>query len=59
VSAGQSDLLAKAIHQLIVNPQMRYSMQMGSFRLAQEKFDIEKLVFRLLDIYQALLLTRQ
>jgi len=59
VPAGQPDQLANAIHQLVVNPQMRYSMQTGSFRLAQENFDIEKLVFRLLDIYQALLLPRQ
>ena len=58
VPAGQPDQLAKAIHQVVVNPQMRHSMQMGSFRLAQENFDIEKLVFRLLDIYQALLSPR-
>jgi glycosyltransferase involved in cell wall biosynthesis len=55
VPAGQPDQLANAIHQVIVDPQMRHSMQKGSFRLAQENFDIEKLVFRLLDIYQALL----
>ena len=56
VPAGQPDQLANAIHQLIVNPQLRSSMQMCSFRLAQENFDIEKLVSRLLDIYRALLL---
>ena len=44
VPAGQPDQLANAIHQLVVDPQMRYSMQTGSFRLAQENFDIEKLV---------------
>jgi glycosyltransferase involved in cell wall biosynthesis len=59
VPAGQPDQLANAIHQLIVNPQLRSSMQMSSFRLAQENFDIEKLVSRLLEIYQALLLPRQ
>jgi len=58
VPAGQPDQLANAIQQLMANPQMRYSMQIGSFQLAQEKFDIEKLVSRLLDIYQTLLLPR-
>jgi glycosyltransferase involved in cell wall biosynthesis len=55
VPAGQPYQLAIAIHQLIIDSQMRYSMQIRSFCLAQENFDIEKLVFRLLDIYQALL----
>ena len=55
VQAGQPDQLADAIHQLVINPQLRGSMQMGSFRLAQENFDIEILVSRLLDIYQSLL----
>ena len=55
VQAGQPDQLADAIHQLVINPQLRSSMQMGSFRLAQENFDIEILVSRLLDIYQSLL----
>ena len=59
VPAGQPDQLANAIHQLIVNPQMRYSMQINSFRMAQENFDIEKLVVRLLNVYQALLLPSQ
>jgi glycosyltransferase involved in cell wall biosynthesis len=59
VPAGQPDQLAVAIYQLIINPQMRYSMQVDSFRLAQENFDIEILVSRLLDIYQALLLPCQ
>jgi glycosyltransferase involved in cell wall biosynthesis len=59
VPAGQPGQLANAIHQLIVNPQFRSSMQKNSFRRAQENFDIEKLVFRLLEIYQALLLPRQ
>jgi glycosyltransferase involved in cell wall biosynthesis len=56
VPAGEPDQLASAVHQLVVDPQMRRSMQRGSFRLAQEKFDIEKLVLQLLDIYQAVLL---
>lgn len=56
VPAGNPDQLANAIQQLVANPQLRNSMQMGSFRLAQENFDIEKLVCRLLDIYQALML---
>jgi glycosyltransferase involved in cell wall biosynthesis len=59
VPAGQPDQLAHAIHQLIVNPQMRYSMQASSFRLAQENFNIEKLVSRLLGIYRVLLLPHQ
>jgi glycosyltransferase involved in cell wall biosynthesis len=56
VPVGQPDQLAAAIRQLVDNPQLRHSMQAGSFRLAQENFDIEKLVLRLLDIYQAVLL---
>jgi glycosyltransferase involved in cell wall biosynthesis len=56
VPVGQPDRLAAAIQLLIDEPQLRYSMQAGSYRLAQENFDIEKLVIRLLDIYQAVLL---
>jgi glycosyltransferase involved in cell wall biosynthesis len=59
VPAGEPEQLANAIHQLVACPQMRYSMQAGSFRLAHENFDIEKLVIRLLDIYQSVLLSRQ
>jgi glycosyltransferase involved in cell wall biosynthesis len=58
VPAGQPDQLANAIQQLVVDPEMRSSMQMCSFQLAQENFDIEKLVLRLLAIYQILLLSR-
>jgi glycosyltransferase involved in cell wall biosynthesis len=53
VPAGQPDQVANAIHNLLANPQLRHSMQIGSFQMARENFDIEKLVFRLLDIYQA------
>jgi glycosyltransferase involved in cell wall biosynthesis len=56
VPAGQPDQLADAIQQLLVDPQMRYSMQAASFRMAQENFDIEKIVSGLLEIYQATLL---
>jgi glycosyltransferase involved in cell wall biosynthesis len=56
VPAGQPDQLAVAIQQLVANPQIRSSMQIGSFRRAQENFDVEKLVFRLLDIYKEALL---
>lgn len=56
VPPGQPDQLAVAIHRLIVDPQIRHSMQAASFQLAQEKFDIENLVSRLVDIYQTLLL---
>ncbi len=59
VPSGQPDQLANAIHKLVVNPQMRYSMQVSSFRLAQENFDVEMHVTRLLDIYQSLSLLRQ
>jgi glycosyltransferase involved in cell wall biosynthesis len=59
VPAGQPDQLAIAIHQLIVNPEMRYLMQVGSFQLAQKNFGVEDLVSRLLEIYQTLLLPRQ
>jgi glycosyltransferase involved in cell wall biosynthesis len=56
VPAGQTDQLAAAIGQLVDDPQLRYSMQAGSLRLAQENFDIEKLVLGLLDIYQTVFL---
>jgi glycosyltransferase involved in cell wall biosynthesis len=59
VPAGQPDQLADAILQLIRNPQMRHSMQINSLQLAQENFDVEKRVPRLLDIYQTALLPRQ
>jgi glycosyltransferase involved in cell wall biosynthesis len=55
VPAGQPDQLANAIYQLVANPHVRHSMQTDSFLRAQENFDIEKLVLRLLVIYQALL----
>lgn len=58
VPAGQPSQLANAILQLLGDPQMRRSMQIKSFQLAQEYFDVEKLVPRLLDIYQASLSMR-
>ena len=59
VPAGEPNQLANAIHQLVADPQTRHSMQVESLRLAKEKFDVEKLVVRLLDIYQSLLLPRE
>ncbi len=38
VPAGQPDQLANAIQQLVVDPQMRYSMQTESFRSGAGKF---------------------
>ncbi len=58
VPAGQPDQLAAALLQLIDSPQTRSAMQRESLRLAQENFDIEKLVARLLDIYQSALAPR-
>jgi glycosyltransferase involved in cell wall biosynthesis len=55
VPAGQPDQLAKAIYQLIVDPPMRWLMGENNLRMAQENFDIEILVSRLLDIYQTIL----
>jgi glycosyltransferase involved in cell wall biosynthesis len=55
VPVGQPDQMAEAIHQIVADPQMRRSMQENSIQLAQENFDIEKLVSRLAGIYQALL----
>ncbi len=59
VPPGQPDQLANAIHQLVADPQLRRSMQTASFRMAQENFDIEKLVSRLLDVYHTLLVPPQ
>jgi glycosyltransferase involved in cell wall biosynthesis len=56
VAPGRPDQLASAIFRIVVDPQLRHSMQRGSSRLAQENFDIEKHVARLLNIYQALFL---
>jgi glycosyltransferase involved in cell wall biosynthesis len=55
VEPGEPEQLATAIHQLVVDSKLRHSMQAASFQLAQENFDIEKLVLRLIDIYQTLL----
>jgi glycosyltransferase involved in cell wall biosynthesis len=51
--------MADAIHQIVANPQLRRSMQKNSLRLAQENFDIEKHVARLLEIYATLSLSTQ
>jgi glycosyltransferase involved in cell wall biosynthesis len=58
VPVGQPERMAEAIRQLVADPEMRRSMQENSLRLAQENFDIEKLVSRLLEIYQSLALPR-
>ncbi len=59
VPPGQPDQLASAIRQLVVNSEMRYSMQTNSFQLAQENHDIEKLVLRLIEIYKTVLLPQE
>jgi glycosyltransferase involved in cell wall biosynthesis len=54
IPAGEPDQLAEAIHQLITDPHLRKSMQKVSLQQAQENFDVEKLVLRLVSIYRAL-----
>jgi glycosyltransferase involved in cell wall biosynthesis len=52
VDAGCPDQLAEAIHRLVIDPNLREAMQVNSFRIAQEKYDIEKLVDQLIGIYE-------
>ena len=51
VEAGQPQQLAEAIHHLAVDRELRAAMQLNSFRRAQEQYDIEQSVLRLLGIY--------
>jgi glycosyltransferase involved in cell wall biosynthesis len=57
VPAGQPDQLAAAIRRLVVDADMRYSMQVVSFQLAQENYDMERLVLKLVDIYNTVLMS--
>ena len=56
VPAGQPDQLAAAIRKLVIDADMRYSMQVVSFQMAQENHDMEHLVLKLVDIYNAVLM---
>jgi len=51
VESGNADQLMDAIHELIINSDLRFSMQLESFRIAKENHDIEKLVNELIKIY--------
>jgi glycosyltransferase involved in cell wall biosynthesis len=55
VDAGSIDQLVSAIQILSTDPDLRFSMQMNSYQTALEKFDIEKLVPRLVSIYNTAL----
>jgi glycosyltransferase involved in cell wall biosynthesis len=52
VDAGSPDQLATAIKYLSTDPDLRIEMQLKSFQRAFDKFDIEKIVPRLIDIYE-------
>lgn len=52
VPAGDPAQLASAIQSLVADPETKYCMQMGSFRMAQENFDVERLVLRLVETYR-------
>jgi glycosyltransferase involved in cell wall biosynthesis len=49
VEAGHPDQLAEAIHRLVIDPDTRKSMQVNSFKIAQEEYDVEKLVIKLVE----------
>jgi glycosyltransferase involved in cell wall biosynthesis len=55
VPPGQPDQLAAALHQLAFNDELRRSMQLSSYRLASERYDMERRVSQLVDVYQAAL----
>jgi glycosyltransferase involved in cell wall biosynthesis len=56
VDAGRADQLVNAIEYLRSKPDLRSSMQLYNSRSAMEKYDIEKLVPRLVKIYQTALM---
>ncbi len=55
IDVGRPDQIADALQHLYDNPDMRHSMKMNSYKTAFEKFDIEKLVPRLVNIYSEVL----
>ena len=55
VPPGRPDQLAAALHQLAVNDELRRSMQLSSYRLASERYDMTKRVSQLVDVYKAAL----
>jgi glycosyltransferase involved in cell wall biosynthesis len=56
VEAGHPDQLVRAILSLSLNPDQRFAMQLNSYQRAVDKFDIEKLVPRLVNIYSQALM---
>ena len=55
IDPGRPDQIVGALQHLYENPDMRHSMKMNSYKTAFEKFDIEKLVPRLVSIYSKVL----
>jgi len=51
VDAGRPDQLESALESLILNPELRLSMQVNSYQHAFDEYEIEKHVKRLVDIY--------
>ena len=51
VDVGRANQLVSALQTLSSNPELRFAMQLNSYLTASEKFDIEKLVTRLVSIY--------
>jgi|WetSurMetagenome_2_1015567.scaffolds.fasta_scaffold08990_3 glycosyltransferase involved in cell wall biosynthesis len=55
IEAGSIDQLTEAIENVCRNPELRLQMQKNSFQMAFEKFDIEKIVPQLVNIYTSTL----
>lgn len=55
IEPGHPDQLAEAIHRVVIDSDLRESMQASSFEIAHEKYDIEKLVVQLVNIYRTVL----
>jgi glycosyltransferase involved in cell wall biosynthesis len=51
VDSGRVDQLVSTLQYLISNPDQRFAMQLNSYQMAFDKYDIEKLVPRLVSIY--------
>ena len=53
VEPGRPDQLAEAVTKLAVDSELRYAMQVNSYRIAAQRFDIESYVAQLVEIYRA------
>jgi glycosyltransferase involved in cell wall biosynthesis len=52
VDTGRVDQLVSALQYLSFNPELRFAMQLNGYQNASDKYDIERLVPRLVSIYR-------